>query len=114
MLELVGLKNCDTCRSARKWLDSKAISYRFRDIRESPPTAQELKKWLTDVGADRLINRRSTTWRQLGEKERAKADGTQAVALLRDNPTLVKRPVLVSDAKVTVGFDATTKQSWQR
>jgi arsenate reductase len=113
MLELVGLNNCDSCRSARKWLDSQSIAYRFRDIREPPPTTQELKGWLAAVGADRLVNRRSTTWRQLSDTDRAKADGAQAAALLRANPTLIKRPVISVDNRVTVGFDAATKKTWQ-
>lgn len=113
MLQLVGLNNCDSCRGARKWLDGKSIAYRFRDIRETPPSTQELQQWLTTVGAERLVNRRSTTWRQLSDKDRATADGVQAAALLRNNPTLIKRPVIIMNNKVTVGFDAATKKTWQ-
>lgn len=113
MLELVGLNNCDTCRAARKWLDANSITYGFRDIRESPPSSGELKKWLAAVGSDRLINRRSTTWRRLSDKDRARADTAQAPTLLAKHPTLIKRPVMVKAGKVTVGFDAATQQAWQ-
>lgn len=113
MLELVGLKNCDSCRSARKWLDSKSIAYHFRDIRQSPPSIQELKAWLSSVGSERLVNRRSTTWRQLDDTDRSKTNGAQAAVVLRANPTLIKRPVIINGTKITVGFDAATKKTWQ-
>jgi len=109
MIELVGLKNCDSCRAARRWLDAEDIAYRFRDIRESPPSVKEIKTWLASAGTDRLLNRRSTTWRNLSDIDRDQAETKQVAALLSDNPTLIKRPVIIKGNQVMVGFDATTQ-----
>ena len=109
MIELAGLKNCDSCRAARRWLDDNEIAYRFRDIRESPPTIKELTAWLAALGAERLVNRRSTTWRQLSAADRSKADTKAAARLLGEHPTLIKRPVIIKDSQVMVGFDAAAK-----
>jgi arsenate reductase len=111
MIELVGLKNCDSCRTASRWLDGEDIAFRFRDIRESPPSAKELKTWLAAVGADRLVNRRSTTWRKLSDADRGRAETTQVAALLSANPTLIKRPVIIKDSQVMVGFDTSTQSA---
>ena len=111
MIELVGLKNCDSCRNARKWLDAEDIVYQFRDIRDAPPSTDELQHWLSRVGPDQLINRRSTTWRQLSEVDRAQAAQPHAAELLHANPTLIKRPVIINGSSVTVGFIADVKQA---
>ncbi|MFK8052760.1 MAG: arsenate reductase family protein [Woeseiaceae bacterium] len=100
-----GLKNCDTCRKAVKWLDNANREYAFVDVRQSPPTSAVLKSALATVGVDKLVNKRSTTWRSLSESERALATDGQALSLLEAHPTLMKRPLLVVDTAVTVGFD---------
>jgi Spx/MgsR family transcriptional regulator len=111
-LTIYGIKSCDTCRKALKWLDEQEYSYRWHDLRADGVEADQLKGWLAAVGTDVLINRRSTTWRSLSETDRARAaDPDQAVALLLSQPTLVKRPVFQQDDRVMVGFDATVRES---
>ncbi len=99
-LTLYGLKNCDTCKRAMKALDAAGQTYKFVDIRAEADLAALVPEWVANVGPDLLINRRSTTWRNLSDAERARAPG----ALLIANPTLIKRPVIVSDTDMHVGW----------
>lgn len=101
-----GLKRCDTCSRARKWLDSQGIAYEFVDYRDEPVNAATLRQWAASLqGWDKLVNRSSTTWRQLPEEQKQPADDEAWLALVQANPTLVKRPVLVTpDGVVSVGF----------
>ncbi|MEE4637814.1 MAG: Spx/MgsR family RNA polymerase-binding regulatory protein [Wenzhouxiangella sp.] len=111
-LTIYGIKSCDTCRKAIKWLDEHEHSYRWHDLRADGIEGHQVRRWLTALGTDLLINRRSTTWRSLSEAERARAgDPDQAVALLVSNPTLIKRPVFERDDRVMVGFDAAVRES---
>jgi len=103
MLTVYGLKNCDTCRTARKWLDEAGTEYAFVDLRDAPPAKSDIDSWLEAVGAKALINRSSTTWRGLSDAEKAEADNDPA-ALLSAHPTLIKRPVFVGDTGIEVGF----------
>lgn len=106
MLHLYGLKNCDTCRKARRWLDEHGLEHEFHDLRESPPALAQIEQWLTAIGHDQLLNRRSTTWRELSEVERAHADGPQLASLLAARPALIKRPILEGQRVLRCGFDA--------
>ncbi len=105
-LTLYGLKNCDSTRKARRWLQERSIEHGFVDVREDGVAATELRKWVRECGWETLLNRRSTTWKSLGEAERAGVDEAHALALLERHPTLMKRPVLVGPAGIIVGFDA--------
>lgn len=102
---LYGLKNCDTCKKALKALEADGREVNFVDIRQDADLATQVPAWLEQVGKDRLINTRSTTWRQLDEDERAKADHpVDVIQLLKDNPTLIKRPVIEVEGEVHVGW----------
>lgn len=102
-MKLYGLKNCDTCKKAMKALDVSGQAFTFIDIRAEADVASLAPKWLEQVGTDKLINTRSTTWRQLDEAERAKV-GTDPAGLLVAHPTLVKRPVIELSDEVFVGW----------
>ncbi|RUO44314.1 ArsC family reductase [Aliidiomarina taiwanensis] len=103
-MTLFGIKNCDTVRKARRWLDNANIQYQFHDVREQPLTAETLQNWLDQVGEKTLLNTRSTTWRNLPEEDKGERTPTRTIQLLQDHPTLMKRPVLVHEGKVEVGF----------
>ncbi len=107
-LQVYGLKNCDTCKKALAALSAADRKVTFIDIRAEADLAAKVPFWLDAVGADALVNKRSTTWRALGDADKAKADGAQATALLVDNPTLIKRPVIERGADVFVGWDKAT------
>lgn len=106
MITVWGLKNCDTCRKARAWLDARDVAHVFKDVRADGLAANDVQAWLDTVGADVLINRRGTTWRGLDDATKGKADEPAGVVdLLVANPALVKRPVFVgADGSVVVGF----------
>ena len=104
-MKVHGLPNCDSCRRARRWLEAVGADYRFRNLRKDPPASAEVRRWAGAVGWERLLNRRSTTWRGIPEPARTDLDAARAVALMVAYPALVKRPVVESDAGIAVGVD---------
>ncbi len=108
-LTMYGISNCDTIRKARKWLDEKAITYRFHDYRKEGIDEGLAKELMALVPLKELINRRSTTWRNLDEESKEKIiadDHTVALMVMLDEPTIIRRPLLVDDKGVLVGFSA--------
>ena len=103
-ITLHGLASCDTTRAARKWLDAKMIDYRFHDVREDVLSRSTVEGWVKQLGWEKVLNKASTTWRELSEKEKAGIDRKKAIVLLLAHPTLVKRPVLDCDGELTLGF----------
>ena len=101
---LYGINNCDTVKKARRWLDARNVDYQFVDFRKSPLAESDLRSWCQDSDWSLLLNRRSTTWRQLADEDKTDVDEAKAVALMLMHPTLIKRPVLATSSKVVVGF----------
>lgn len=104
MTRLFGITNCDTVKKARQWLEAAGIDYAFADLRGSALTRPLVELWLKTLGAQTLVNNRSTTWRQLSQAEQTLAMTPQATALILANPTLIKRPLLEHAGKLYVGF----------
>ena len=105
-MTLFGIKSCDTCRKARKWLDGQGISHEWRDLREDGVDRARLERWIASLGPDQLVNRRSTTWRGLDEGTRKQAMGAEScVDVLAEHPTLIKRPVFELEDRILVGFN---------
>jgi arsenate reductase len=102
---LHGIKSCDTVRRARKWLESHDIAFTFRDFRETGPRLNEIDRWLTQVGPDVLLNKRSTTWKSLDDSVKNGLAPGQVAKLLAEYPTLIKRPILENGSALTVGFN---------
>lgn len=106
-LELFGLKNCDTCRKARRWLDENGWQAEFYDLREHPPTVDQLQGWAQAAdGWEKLINKSSTTWRALDDALKSPASPQAWLALVQANPTLIKRPLLQTETAMVQGFSA--------
>jgi len=105
-MKLFGIRNCDTVKKARKWLDEAGIDYQFHDFKKDGLDPATLEHWEKTVGWDQLVNRRGTTWRKLPEQVRDNIDPRSAHHLMLENPSLIKRPVVQSDGDVTVGFSA--------
>ena len=104
-LKMYGLQTCDTCRKARKALEAAGKEVEFFDLREMDDLSKHIPVWIEKVGADRLLNKASTTWRNLAEGEKAMAeDRTGYRALLQTNPALIKRPVIVDGEAVYAGW----------
>ncbi|MGQ4275706.1 arsenate reductase [Pseudidiomarina sp. E22-M8] len=110
-ITVFGIPNCDTVRKARRFLDDHAIDYDFHDVREQPLPLETLQTWLQQVGRNTLINKRSTSWRELSDEEKQLLDDVIAVQLLQRFPTLMKRPVLQQHEQLLVGFKAA---DWQQ
>jgi arsenate reductase len=104
MLIVYGIKSCDTCRQARKFLSSHNIEFQFHDLREDGLDIQMLERWTKRIGWERLLNKQSLTWRKIPEVDRNDMSRDKSLAAMIDNPTLIKRPVLESDKFIAVGF----------
>lgn len=105
MVTVYGIPNCDRVRAARKWLDRHAVDYRFHDTRADGLARPQLADWIARLGTDTLLNRRSTTWRQLPEAVRSGLTDEAAIDLLLAHPTLLKRPLLEIGETLSPGFD---------
>jgi len=104
MLTVYGIKSCDTCRDARKYLAEQDIEFRFHDVRDDGLDIQMLERWAARIDWEKLLNRRSISWRKIPEVDRNDMDKNRAFALMIERPTLLKRPVLESEKFLAVGF----------
>lgn len=105
MATLYGIKNCDTVRKARKWLDANDVCYTFHDFREHGLTPALFAQWCERVGWQKLLNKRSRAWQEMEIPEDEEVDESTATILMLRNPTMIKRPLLTQGEKVQVGFD---------
>ena len=101
---LHGIQNCDSVRKARKWLDARGVAYDFHDFKKDGIDAGRVARWVDAAGLDTVLNRRGTTWRKLIDEEKARAEGNEAVSLLVQHPSMIKRPVVEHGDTVLVGF----------
>jgi len=101
---LYGIHNCDTVKKARNWLQSNKIDYNFHDFRKDGIDKTLMKKILTQIKWDILINKRGLTWRKLSEKERENINKKNAVSLIIKHPTIIKRPILFVNGNYKVGY----------
>lgn len=106
MSDLYGIPNCDTIKKARKWLDDHGVDYQFHDYKKEPPAIELLSEWADSVGWQLLLNRRGVTWRRLPDEAKEDIDRIKAIKLMRDHPSMIKRPVLVYDGLIEVGFSS--------
>lgn len=104
MLHVIGIKNCDTIKKTRKWLNENEVDFEFIDLKKEPLTIDEIKELEYKVGLDVLVNKRGTTYRKLGLKDRNLSD-QDMIQTLQENQSMIKRPVLVLDEAVLVGYD---------
>ena len=103
-IHLYGIPNCDTVKKARTWLDGRGIGYTFHDYKKEGADAGKVAAWIAVKGADKVLNRRGTTFRKLTDAERAQAD-SDPVALMVAQPSLIKRPVVEHLGGLLAGFD---------
>ena len=104
MITLYGIKNCDTVKKARDWLERKKVDYRFHDFRIDGLTPAQVKTWIAEIGLETLVNKRSTTWKELNDSIKDNFNADTAVAVIVENPTLIKRPLLDTGTQGYVGF----------
>lgn len=101
---IYGIRNCDTMKKARAWLDAHGIVYDFHDYKTAGIDAETLQGWVNQAGWEKLLNRAGTTFRKLPEVERAGLDAARAIALMLAQPAMIKRPVLKRGDQIIVGF----------
>ena len=106
MHTLYGIKNCDTVKKARNWLDQNGIAYRFHDFRTDGLTPELLEHFIEHLDWNKLLNRSSTSWRQLSTEQQHGLTLEKAMQLMLDTPTLIKRPILNTGDKLILGFSA--------
>jgi arsenate reductase (glutaredoxin) len=107
-IRIYGISQCNTVKKARQWLIEQHISAEFIDFKKIPPTITDLQHWLTQIPKETLINTKGTTWRKLSadEKLNALSSNEAAINLMMNQPSVIKRPILVNNQRVLVGFDA--------
>ena len=104
-ITIYGIKNCDTMKKARAWLDKRGVAYAFHDYKIAGIEREQLDLWCKTVGWEILLNRGGTTFRKLPDKDKNALDGKKAVALMLAQPSMIKRPVLdLGGGKLIVGF----------
>lgn len=106
-MKLFGISNCDTVKKARRWLTDQGIEYDFHDYKKAGVDPTKLKAHVDAFGWETVLNKKGTTWRKLPDEEKNKVvDAETAIALLQDNPSMIKRPILETDGDPLIGFDA--------
>ncbi len=104
-ITIYGIKNCDTMKKARAWLDKHDVAYAFHDYKAAGIERERLEKWCKEVGWEALLNRAGTTFRKLPDRDKDHLDAKKAVALMLDQPSMIKRPVLdLGGGNLVVGF----------
>lgn len=103
---IYGIKNCDTMKKAFQWLDQQGVAYDFHDYKKATPDADVLKDAFARFGWENVINRKGTTWRGLPEDVRDGMTEKKALKLAAENPSVIKRPLIVAGGEMLLGFDA--------
>ncbi|WP_243140651.1 Spx/MgsR family RNA polymerase-binding regulatory protein [Pelistega ratti] len=105
MISIFGLKNCSTCVKAQQWLSTHGLSFTFYDVRQTALSAEQLRQWAEQLGWDRLLNKRSQTWRGLSDEQKSLTDTQDLIKLVQSYPSLMKRPLLVYQQTILLGFN---------
>lgn len=113
MITMFGIKNCDTIKKARKWLDAEGIEYQFHDYKKDGLSPELLASWVNDLGYEALVNKRGTTWRKLPDDVKDSIDEASAIEIMLENTSIIKRPLLSDDANNKIlGFKAEQYQKF--
>jgi len=105
-IHFYGIPNCDTVKKARSWLEAQGADYAFHDYKKEGADPAKLAQWIEAKGLDTVLNRRGTTFRKLSDEQKADIDAAKAVALMVEQPGMIKRPVVEYPGGLLVGFDA--------
>ena len=104
MIAMYGIRNCDTVKKARAWLDARGIAYDFHDYKTAGIDEARLTAWAAELGWERLLNRAGTTFRKLPEADKDGLDEDKAIALMLAQPSMIKRPLLELGDRRLLGF----------
>jgi arsenate reductase (glutaredoxin) len=111
---IYGIKNCDTMKKARGWLDEHGVAYAFHDYKDAGIDAGRLQSWMAKAGWETLLNRAGTTFRKLPDAQKTGLTERKAIALMLAQPSLIKRPVLEIGDRLLVGFKPDAYQAATR
>lgn len=103
-VSIYGIKNCDTMKKARAWLDAQGVSYVFHDYRSEGVEPARLQGWIDALGWEVVLNRAGTTFRKLPDEAKSGLDAEKARALMLEQPSMIKRPILEADGALLAGF----------
>ena len=103
-ITIYGIKNCDTMKKARAWLDGHGVAYTFHDYKSEGVAKPKLEQWVKRLGWETVLNRAGTTFRKLPDADKENLTEKKAIALMLAQPSMIKRPVLEAKGKLTVGF----------
>lgn len=106
MITMYGIKNCDTIKKARKWLEENGVDYQFHDYKKDGLSEAQLDSWLDELGFEALINKRGTTWRKLPDDVKDNIDRDSARTVMLENQSIIKRPLLDTGSQKVLGFKA--------
>jgi Spx/MgsR family transcriptional regulator len=109
---LYGIKNCDSVKKARLWLDEHQIDYQFHDYRVEGLSPEQLGVFIDKAGWEQLLNKRSSSWRTLTDQQKTDLNVSKAASLMLENLTLIKRPVLDNGEQLLVGFNSDNYQDF--
>lgn len=108
---MYGIKNCDTIKKAKKWLNEHDVQFTFHDYRKDGLSEELLSSLESSLGWESLLNKRGTTWRKLPEEIKDSINRESAIAIMLENPAIIKRPILNTGKSLELGFsDATYQQ----
>ena len=102
---IYGIKTCDKVKKAVSWLQNNGVEYQYVDLRSKTFDNSKVDDWLSQVGSEKLLNKKSRTWRNLDESITSNIQDSQILSLLVEYPTLIKRPILESSGKLMIDFD---------
>ncbi len=105
-ITMFGIPNCDTIKKAKKWLEAENIAFDFHDYRKQGIDAQMVTEFCQALGWEQVLNKRGTTFRQLTQEKKDTLNEENAIALLVDNPAMIKRPILNVNGQLHIGFKA--------
>jgi len=108
---MYGIKNCDTIKKAKKWLTDNAVEFTFHDYRQDGLSSSLVNTLESTLGWEAMINKRGTTWRKLDEELKSSIDKESAIAMMLDNPAIIKRPILDTGKTFELGFSVDNYQN---
>ena len=105
MILIYGIKNCDTLKKTLKWFDAHSVQYQFVDYKKEPPNQALAESFLSAHSWETIVNKRGTTWRKLDDTTKQNMNQAHAITLIQEQPSIIKRPIIVHNGNVVVGFD---------
>lgn len=106
MIEIFGIKNCDTMKKAFRWLEKNNLEYCFHDYKKEGVDEATAKAWIDQLGWEYVINKRGTTWRKLDEEAKNTMDNHNAIQTMIAQPSIIKRPLVMVNESIYLGFNA--------